>query len=176
MKNVHSMYVMKVGRVVLFAGSLWETFRFLLVFLFIVSFTGIMMSLTRVLLLSWLGGIQLIMVAGYLFLGLQYERYAHFSTLLAFGKLLNLFPAVLIIIFELEGSKALISSLLMINGGGTQSELQGFIFLVIIIAFLDLFFFIFLLLFKSGKKSDTVHEKEVNKNLPDVDELTIKEE
>jgi hypothetical protein len=170
------MYVMKFGRIVLFAGSLWETFRFLLVFLFIVSFTGIMVSPTRVLLLSWLGGIQLIMVMGYLFLALHYEKYMHFTTLLAFGKLLNVFPAILLIVFEIEGSRALMSSLLMNNGSGTQSELKSFLFLVIFIAVLDLLFFIFLLLFKSGKKSDKVDGKEPHRIEPEVQELTIEEE
>lgn len=167
---------MKIGRIVLFTGSLWETFRFLVVFLFVVSFTGLVLSPTRILLLSWLGGIQLTLVVGYLFVGLYYDQYARFTKIMAFGKLLNLFPAVLIIVFEF-GDRSLLVESLMKNDPVSTIELGTFIFIVIVIALLDLLFLIFLLSCKIDIKSEVKPETPSRSTLEsDVQVLTVEEE
>jgi uncharacterized membrane protein len=137
----------------------------------------------------WLAGIQLIMVAGFVFMAIYGEKYRPYAKLMALGKVLNIFPAVLVLVFEtglLRRSAELFSNILLVSSEKSvapieagRSGFQGLFFLVAVIALLDLLFLIFLLSYGSSgseSKNQQEQEEEGDDSLPDMEEVTVEEE
>ncbi len=183
---------MKIKKALLFVGSVWEALRFVLLFSLLLSFAGDFLSSSRILMYMWLAGIQLIMVAGFVFMAIYGEKYRQYAKLMALGKVLNIFPAVLVLVFEtglLRRSAELFSNILLVSSENSvapieagRSGFQGLFFLVAVIALLDLLFLIFLLSYASygsygsESKKQEEQEEEGDDSLPDMEEVTVEEE
>lgn len=183
---------MKIKKALLFVGSVWEALRFVLLFSLLLSFAGDFLSSSRILMYMWLAGIQLIMVAGFVFMAIYGEKYRQYAKLMALGKVLNIFPAVLVLVFEtglLRRSAELFSNILLVSSENSvapieagRSGFQGLFFLVAVIALLDLLFLIFLLSYGSSGSESKNHEEQEDQedqgddSLPDMEEVTVEEE
>lgn len=174
---------MKIKKALLFVGSVWEALRFVLLFSLLLSFAGDFISSSRIFMYMWLAGIQLIMVAGFVFIALYGEKYRQYAKLMALGKLLNIFPAVLVLIFEtglFHKGVQLFSHVLVASSENSVSSIeagrsgfQGLFFLVAVVTLLDLLFFIFLLSYSSEDKKQ---EENGDGSLPDMEEVSVEEE
>jgi hypothetical protein len=169
---------MKIQKTVFFLGSVWETFRFVILFFIVLSITGSYATLSRLVGLGWLGSVQLVLVAGFLFLGFFPYRYGLYSKLLALAKLLNIFPAVILLVSE-------VLLLIAPDGAGMErflnapSGLQQLVPLIAVITLLDLLFFIFLLSYSRKVKVNSSMQKknnEHNNDLPLLKEVSVEEE
>lgn len=177
---------MKLRKALLFVGSVWEALRFVLLFSLLLSLAGDFLSSSRIFMNMWLAGIQLMMVAGFVFMALYGEKYRQYAKLMALGKLLNIFPAVLVLIFEtglLHRGIQLFSHVLLVSGEEQvapietgRSGFDGLFFLVALITLLDLLFFIFLLSYSSDSSNQKKQEEKRNESLPEMEEVSVEEE
>lgn len=167
---------MHIKRTLLFLGTGWEILRFALVFFILLSLSAFDPKSTFVFLIIWFGSIQFVIAGGFFLTGLYPESYGNYSKLLALGKLLNIFPAFLILLFKsglfVWGAASLRFALK--DGGFVQTvsqnnEIRFLLPLVLIITLLDLIFFIFLILYQI---QDTGHK---DRKVPPALEVTVKE-
>ena len=158
---------MKKRKLIFLGGVFWEVVRFVLLF-------SITFSLSHFTLIMWIGSVQLMMIAGFLFLYLSFDSYKLYTKLLAFGKLLNFFPAIIALVLSVVN-----------DGGGffPTNEFPmnriGMIPLILIITLLDLIFFIFLISYNSRADSNDYkikNEESYSRYLPKAEEVTVEEE
>ena len=162
---------MKVRRFFYAGGTLWELLRFII--LFSVSARVLYQPETPggLLLLSWLGGYQLVMAAGFFFLTLKPEQYQTFISLLALAKFLSLISGISLFLIETVFALPVVSTH---PSGGSLFLLCGAVVL------LDLLFFTILLSSRTkGKQeedgSNVTEKEESSSSLPEWKEIPLQE-
>lgn len=161
---------MKVRSLFYAGGVLWELLRFFI--LFSISARVLFQPETpgSLLLLSWLGGYQLAMAAGFLFLTLKPKHYTPFIPLFALTKFLSLLSGI---------SLFLIETIFAIPVVSNHSSGRILFLLCGAVVLLDLLFFTILLSSKAKGGEDDPKDTEKDKSLsslPDWKEIPLQEE
>ena len=161
---------MKVRRLFYAGGVLWELLRFFI--LFSVSTRVLYQPETPggLLLLSWLGGYQLAMAAGFFFLTLEPERYRHFISLFAVAKFLSLISGISLFLLETIFALPVVS---------THPSGRLLFLLLGAVVLLDLLFFTILLSSRTKEEEDDskkTEKDESSSSLPEWKEIPLQEE
>jgi hypothetical protein len=149
--------------------AFWELVRLvLLVFMITEAVLGAFVSSSETLLLFLLlGSGNLLVPAGALFLYFSEKKSPAMSFLLIAGKIIELFPCFLVLLFFLSSFIEIFSSSALLR----QTLMEGIILLAIFA--IDLLFLIILLSFKGGTEEKTLQETPPEEKLPEYKETEI---
>ena len=161
---------MKTIRPIFFLGALYELLRTGILLILTVIFLTPEIDQVKILLFVLLASPGFIIFAGYLFLGLQPDRYAGTAKLLAVGKAAGILPVIY----------AALNSVGILKFASAEQQLTSTGLLFGIIILFDLLFFLFLVSYKkqtngSGGKRLKDEPEHAEQDLPEMEEVELEE-